>query len=75
MCLHVFKVPLVDAPIAALQSSSLLAEDGQGYVCVGNHWGKLMEAALWRNRDTTAMSIKVYAVSSLVSRLAIVWGR
>lgn len=50
------QVPLMDAPVAALQFSDLLSEDGQEYV--RDHWDKWLEAALWRNREDTAMVIK-----------------
>lgn len=70
---ELLQVPLVDAPVVALQSSGLLAEDGQG--CVRDHWDKRMEAALQRSHEATAMAIKACVTASVVSRASIVYGR
>lgn len=70
---EMLQVPLVDAPVLTLQSTGLLAEDGQGYM--HNHWDKRLEAALGRNHEATTMAIKACAIVSIGSRAVIIWGR
>lgn len=60
-------VPLVDAPVLALQSTGLLSEDGQG--SLRDSWDKKIEIALRLNHEATA-----HATASIVTRAVIVWG-
>lgn len=70
---NMLQVPLVDAPILAIQSLGLLSEDGQR--SIKDPWDKRIDTALRRCHEATALAIKASATVSIVSRASIVWGR
>lgn len=63
-------VPLVDATVLALQSSGLLAEDGQG--SIRDAWDKRIEITLRHSHEVTALVIKECATASIATRASIV---
>lgn len=65
------QVPLVDAPVAALQSAGLLAEDGHGNL--KDSLDCKADFALKKAHEAALMTIKASASASIVSRAAIVW--
>lgn len=70
---EILQVPLVDAPVLAIQSSGLLSEDGQGFV--KDVWDCRMDTTLRQCHEATVMAIKVCATASVISRASIVWGK
>lgn len=66
------QVPLVDAPVLAIQLMGLLSEDGQG--SIWDLWDKVIEIALRHSHEATALAIKACAMASIVARASIVWG-
>lgn len=67
------QVPLVDAPVIALHSSSLISVDGQG--SIRDRLDRKADSALRNAHKATTMSIRASAIASIVSRAAIVWTR
>lgn len=67
------KVPPVDAPILAIQSSGLLTQDGQG--SLRDSWDKKIDLDLRHAYESSALAIGSTATASIVARAAIAWGR
>lgn len=65
------KVPIVDTPILAMQSSGLLSEDGQG--SIRDSWDKRIEQDLCQVYDFSSLAIGSMATTSIVARASIVW--
>lgn len=65
------QVPLVDAPVTALQYSGLRSEDVQG--SFHDNLYKCIDVVLRCNHEATAMAIRASAIASVVSRASIVW--
>ena len=68
-----FQTPKVDGPVAGLQSSGLLTQDGEG--TIRDPIDKKADVALRRAHEAMAMSIRVSTVASIVARANIVWAR
>lgn len=65
---YMLQVPLVDAPVVALQGLGLLSEDGQG--AVRDNLDKRIDTALRWAHEATAVVIRASSTASLVSRVA-----
>lgn len=66
---EILQVPLVDAPVLAIQSSGLLSEDSQGNI--KDAWDRRVDTALRRYHEATTMAC---TTASVVSRASIVLG-
>lgn len=66
-------MPLVDAPVLAMQSPGLLSEDGQG--TIRDPWDKKLEIALRHSHEATTLAIKACAATCIVARASIVWAK
>lgn len=67
------QVPLVDAPITALQTGGLLSEDGEG--SIRDSLDKCTDFALHKAHEALVMAIKASATALTVARATIVWLR
>lgn len=68
-----FQVPVIDAPVAALQTGGLLAGDGHG--SIKDPVDRKADFTFKKAHETAILSIKAVASTSIVSRAAIVWMR
>lgn len=67
------QVPVIDAPVAALQTGGLLAEEGHG--SLKDPVDKKADFALRKAHESAILAIKSSASASIFSRAAIVWMR
>uniref|UniRef100_A0ACB8G8A6 Uncharacterized protein n=1 Tax=Sphaerodactylus townsendi TaxID=933632 RepID=A0ACB8G8A6_9SAUR len=67
------QVPVIDAPIAALQSSGLVSGDGEGKI--RDRIDRRVDQLSRQTHEAIAMAIRASAAASIVSRASIVWAR
>uniref|UniRef100_A0ACB8FNX0 Uncharacterized protein n=1 Tax=Sphaerodactylus townsendi TaxID=933632 RepID=A0ACB8FNX0_9SAUR len=70
---NILQVPIIDGPVAALQSSGLVSKDGRGQI--KDFQDRRSEQFCKRTHEAAAMAIRASATASIVSRASIVWAR
>uniref|UniRef100_A0ACB8EKJ0 Uncharacterized protein n=1 Tax=Sphaerodactylus townsendi TaxID=933632 RepID=A0ACB8EKJ0_9SAUR len=70
---NILQVPIIDGPVAALQSSGLVSKDGRGQI--KDMQDRRSDQFCKRTHEATAMAIRASATASIVSRASIVWAR